>query len=90
MDNTAANLRYTMFLHTENHYQFRMTPFCAKVVVGGCSTAEINCTGYVSAGAYKKYHFGVPNNGKFHKDHRETLPNVKFVIWVWLVVKLIM
>jgi len=71
-----------MFLCTKNYYQFRMTPFYAKIMVVGCFTAEINHTGYVSAGGYKKFNFDFLNGGKFHNDLQEALPNVKFTMWV--------
>jgi len=61
-----------------------MTPFYIKMAVVGCSTAEINHTGCVSAGAYKKFYFDFLNSGKFHNDHQKALPNVKFAIWCGL------
>jgi len=85
MDNKAANLQYTMFLHTKNHYRFKMIPFYAKIVVLRCSTAGINRAGYMSARAIRN---DVSNGRKLYKDHQEALPNVKFVIWVWIMVKL--
>jgi len=67
-----------------------MTPSHVRVAVVGSSMVEINCTGYVCTGANKKNHLGISSGGKFKEYPQQLLQSVKFVNWVWFVVKLIM